>query len=182
MWVFGSGEEPCVSSCTGGQERVFPAEGAAAVQLRWSQCQTPAGLPLQRLPPRPGGAVQGLPLSFHHRPLKMSVVNWGQSRAESPDRWYQQVHGNCWTEVIDVKLEDTSEEVSSLLVTLIQSKTLPPDGLLMVSEMVTLMFTNFGVDLKEFGWWWLQGQMAWAENKCKIQFWVCGCYVMQARL
>lgn len=182
MWVFGSGEEPCVSSCTGGQERVFPAKGAVAVQLRWSQCQTPAGLPLQRLPPRPGGAVQGLPLSFHHRPLKMSVVNWGQSRAESPDRWYQQVHGNCWTEVIDVKLEDASEEVSSLLVTLIQSKTLPPYGLLMASEMLTLMFTIFGVDLKEFGWRWLQGRTAGAENKCKIQFWVCGRYVMRARL
>lgn len=41
---------------------MFRAEGPAAVQLRRVRCQTPALMPLQRLPPGPGGAVQRLPL------------------------------------------------------------------------------------------------------------------------
>ncbi|ROL45504.1 hypothetical protein DPX16_9007 [Anabarilius grahami] len=66
--------------------------------------------------------------------------------SESPECWYLQLHGNCWTEVIDVKLEDASEEVSSLLVTLIQSKTLPPDELLMSPS-------EPGADLKLIDLW-----------------------------
>ncbi|XP_061866744.1 alpha-1,6-mannosylglycoprotein 6-beta-N-acetylglucosaminyltransferase B isoform X2 [Colius striatus] len=55
-----AGDEPPVPSRGQPCPRVLPPEGAAALQLRRPPPQVPAPLPLPRLPPGPGGSVQGL--------------------------------------------------------------------------------------------------------------------------
>lgn len=59
----GGGDQPPLPRLLRGARRVPPAARPAALQLRRLQRQIPAPLPLQGLPQRPGGAVQGLPMT-----------------------------------------------------------------------------------------------------------------------
>lgn len=53
-------DQPHPSSLLGGAAGVRPPAGTPSLQLCWTLPQIQTPLPLQRLPPRPGGAVQRL--------------------------------------------------------------------------------------------------------------------------
>lgn len=63
VWGTGVWDEPPPPRLLSRARWVQPAARAAAFQLCWLQRQIPAPLPLQGLSQRPGGAVQGLPMT-----------------------------------------------------------------------------------------------------------------------
>lgn len=63
MWRSGVWEEPPLSCFLSRACWMQPAAGPLAVQLCRLQCQIPTPLPLQGLSQRPGGIVQGLPMT-----------------------------------------------------------------------------------------------------------------------
>lgn len=79
----GGGDQPPPPRLLGGARRVPPAARSAALQLRRLQRQIPAPLPLQGLPQRPGGAVQGLPMT----------------RGGSCGRWWEALTGESGAEI-----------------------------------------------------------------------------------